>query len=213
MKLLRILTVVLFIFYNLTASALAKINKFEFVEKPIYRQAHLADRIDLSINAIGSNHAKANYIDNRVFSHHMLEYNTSDSELDEEKMKIIPRNPEAVFAIALLPGFFIHGLGHAYIGDNKTAGILFLTEAASVITLVKIFPRLISSEPDFKPKPLSVTIASISVIAFLASWQVDVWRAPSKAHKRNLGIIFTMNTDLERNGRSITPGVSLQHRF
>jgi len=133
-----------------------------------------------------------------------FEVDSLDNAPDQDKVFRKLRDPRAVFVIALVPGFFIHGIGHAYIGDNKAALTLLFLEIGSIATLASSLPYLTA-----QPSALSVSIISLSVITFLVSWQVDVWRAPDRAYNMNIGIGFLKYGNLVQYEDYRIPGITL----
>jgi hypothetical protein len=92
------------------------------------------------------------------------------------------KNAAIAFFYAFVPGFFVHGLGHHYIGDMRTFKILLITEA---ISLPIIYYSAIASTADQfeegKDIPLADGVLILSISAFLISWIYDFVAAPIKA--------------------------------
>lgn len=91
-------------------------------------------------------------------------------------------NATTTFFIALIPGFFVHGLGHNYIGDKKTFKILLITEVISLPIIY--FSAIGSSSEQFeegKDIPLADAALIVSISAFMISWIYDFVGAPIKA--------------------------------
>lgn len=116
----------------------------------------------------------------------------SNNELKEKSFK----SPAGTLLIALIPGFFIHGLGHFYIGEKKTGGILLAIEVSGWFVLSSysiylgvrgFFECFLGGDPNcLESEGLQNTgtvIGTIFVASFLGSWLYDVIAAPMKAMK------------------------------
>ncbi len=119
----------------------------------------------------------------------------SHTELKEENFK----SPTDTLLIALIPGFFIHGLGHFYIGENKTGGILLGIEASGWFVLLSysmylgvrgLFECSLAGDPDcVESEGLQNTGTVIGIIfagSFFGTWLYDVITAPMKANRKYL---------------------------
>jgi hypothetical protein len=87
--------------------------------------------------------------------------------------------------LAILPGFFVHGLGHFYAADYLTASILLTTELLVVSgTLGAIVDQIDNNEPggEFDLNRASVIV---SLAFFLASWIYDFAHADAAVRKYN----------------------------
>ena len=108
------------------------------------------------------------------------------------------RRPMAVFLVAFVPGFLIHGLGHAYIGKGNTAWLLFGIEVISFgLALVAIgygFHRMDGGSSGDTPDPEPWTLASTAL--FVSSWIYDCAASPAKAAKMN------QQAELERGSKT-----------
>ena len=120
------------------------------------------------------------------------------------------KSPMKAFTIAFLPGFFIHGMGHGYIGDTKMAKILLYTEFASLTTMA-VGTALVAAgstaenvsfdKTDTNPlKSIGTATIALGMIGFTGSWAYDFIKAPALVNK------FTPGT-------SRINLVSLRYRF
>ncbi len=94
------------------------------------------------------------------------------------------KNPWIAFGLAWGPGFLVHGLGHYYIGDKKTAYLLLSAEAVSV-SLFYLERRM---GRDFGNDGLERDMSLIGFLGaavFVSSYMYDYIGAPYKANKRN----------------------------
>lgn len=98
-----------------------------------------------------------------------------------------PKDPSKAFVIAAGPGFFIHGAGHFYIGENKlAAGLLAAELVALPLFYVAVAHEMVESEGVSRISPDLALASGLSSIAlFFGSYLFDVIAAPSKAHGRN----------------------------
>jgi len=96
------------------------------------------------------------------------------------------KNPNIVFGIAFIPGFFIHGLGHYYIGEYWTGTKLLAVELISIGVLFGAIVSGIASMDSPKDSKPNLAIWEISGLAlFFGSWIYDYIAAPTKAIKMN----------------------------
>jgi hypothetical protein len=93
------------------------------------------------------------------------------STLTEEK------SAGVALALAIMPGVLIHGLGHAYLGDRKTFGRLFMPELICIPVVVMTE----HAKSGHETSPVSV----LAGVVFAGTWLYDVIGAPIKAHKLN----------------------------
>jgi hypothetical protein len=118
-------------------------------------------------------------------------------------------SPAATFAIAFIPGFFVHGLGHYYIGDNRKGNVILATEGVSILLfltgaaagLTNTFAN--DDNPDPEPYLIDDILAYSGGALFLGSWAYDFIDAPKQAKK--------MAQEYPRKVL-ITPTIS-KHRF
>jgi len=97
------------------------------------------------------------------------------------------KNPTLAFGLAFVPGFFIHGLGHYYLGDNDTAAMLTAAELFSLLTLYISMGLGIGSTTNGNNGSTGFykVIAAFSTAIFFGSWIYDFIGAPIKAIKMN----------------------------
>ena len=88
------------------------------------------------------------------------------------------QNPDTALLISVVPGFFLHGLGHAYAGRYWTAGGLMLAEAAGIALLLSsgvglAFGDSIGSLDDDEAKKVDALIGAGNLL-FWGSWLYDI---------------------------------------
>ena len=97
-------------------------------------------------------------------------------------------DPGTAFSMAFAPGFFIHGLGHSYIGEKKTFRILLLTEIISISMYGYGFYLLLPSafgNPNEGNSFAGGSLAFTGTFLFFWSWIYDFTIAPEKARELN----------------------------
>ena len=105
------------------------------------------------------------------------------------------KDPTAAFFIGFIPGFFIHGLGHAYIGKGSAAWLLFGIELASLGLFTAGAITSIKGEDDPEaPDPEPWWLSGYAL--FLSSWMYDFSAAPAKAIRMN------QQAELERRSKA-----------
>lgn len=77
-------------------------------------------------------------------------------------------------ALALGPGFLVHGLGHLYIGETRTAWQLFLTEVVGVGLAVTGLLLDAPSQKSGGVGGLRQGLLHTGTVLFLSSWLADV---------------------------------------
>ena len=106
------------------------------------------------------------------------------AEEDESARK----EPVVAFAVALIPGSVVHGLGHYYAGDPETGKTLLVTEGVS-LGLVLVGGVFLSSQLNSLECSSDCVIGAISIsagtIGFLGSWVYDVIGSPFAAQRYN----------------------------
>jgi hypothetical protein len=98
------------------------------------------------------------------------------------------KSPAMAFVYGFFPGFIVHGSGHYYVGDRKTANKLLGIELVTVsVTLTATYIGLVRAL-DEKPETSSRTadaVAITGVLVFLTTWVYDFSAAPAKAIELN----------------------------
>ena len=106
------------------------------------------------------------------------------NSISETKHKM--KNPKTAFWLGFGPGFFVHGLGHAYIGKYWTAGGLFMIEALSIAAFAMgAAAGIAESENNGNSDKANETFGLAFALLFLGSWSYDFIGAPKKAKKMN----------------------------
>lgn len=117
------------------------------------------------------------------------QYEESDdsSKADSPHSTYTYKSPTAAFVIGFIPGFCIHGLGHAYIGKEKTALVLFGIQVISIaLTLAAIGYRQKRMDEGFRVDDAAAESWLLAALAlFFGSWMYDFTAAPDRAHRMN----------------------------
>lgn len=119
---------------------------------------------------------------------------------------IYTESPTATFAIAFIPGFFVHGLGHYYIGENRKGSLLLGVEGLSILLyLAGAADRTASTfaqEDNPKPHYTDDYLLYSGLVLFLSSWAYDFIDAPKEAKKI---------TEKLKNKVLLAPKITRQH--
>lgn len=99
-----------------------------------------------------------------------------------------PRSPSAAFGLSLVPGALLHGSGHYYAGERRTAGILFLTEVFGVALMNMNHPRadvdqLIGNRE--RESQDDGDLQALGRVLFFGSWLYDVAASPDAVRRHN----------------------------
>jgi len=92
---------------------------------------------------------------------------------------------KSVFAAlvwSIVPGFFIHGLGHAYVDKPETFGILLGIEIMSSFIFFHEFAKGMGDNSDEEPNN---AIGLTALFAWTSSWIYDIYGSATTAHKIN----------------------------
>lgn len=95
------------------------------------------------------------------------------------------KSPGAVFAIAFFPGFFVHGLGHYYIGETGTGTLLLSAELLSGLVFFGAMVSGVGGSESRERQDEPRSLACLGMILFFGSWAYDFIGAPKKAEKLN----------------------------
>jgi hypothetical protein len=125
----------------------------------------------------------------------------------------IIKDPGTAFTMAFAPGFFIHGLGHSYIGEKKTFRILLLTEIISISMYGYGFYLFLPSafgNPDEGNSFAGGTLVFTGTFLFFWSWIYDFTVAPKRAHELNKthGYSIYIYPDFRKDFTSLNFGIS-----
>ena len=96
------------------------------------------------------------------------------------------KSEDTAFLLALLPGFFIHGLGHIYAGDRLTGFALFGIEVVSALTVVGVGVHGAFGGKTIDSKfGLRNFIFFAGLVGFFGSWVYDFLHADTAVRKYN----------------------------
>jgi len=114
------------------------------------------------------------------------------------------KSPELAFMIAFAPGFFIHGLGHLYVGDyGKATGIFGLEVLSlSIFTLAAMAGVGGMDNPDQNEDAIDAMFIA-SVLIFIGSWTWDMAGAPIKAEKINEKLSLSIRPEIKTKQMSL----------
>jgi hypothetical protein len=116
--------------------------------------------------------------------------NNDFSRASKKPNAIYKKSATEAFVIASVPGFFIHGLGHYYIGDNKTGGWLLASEGASIILFYSALAGLAAHTDCPECHKTGINILGCSgLILFFGSWIIDFVDAPNQLIKKKASLI------------------------
>ena len=94
------------------------------------------------------------------------------------------KSPGKVFVIAFFPGFFVHGLGHYYVGEIGNGTLLL---GIGLLSSYLLYGAGISQGLENNPAGAKEgrTYGLVAAILFFGSWVYDFIGAPQKAEKMN----------------------------
>jgi len=96
------------------------------------------------------------------------------------------KSPAQAFMIAFIPGFFVHGLGHYYIDEDRTGIKLLVVELVSIAIFYGVAVSSLASMDSPKEEKADYGIWMIpALVLFFGSWMYDFTAAPAKAKKMN----------------------------
>ena len=126
--------------------------------------------------------------DRSTNSNGMSEFTEKRIEENERDSTYTFKDPGTAFTMAFAPGFFIHGLGHSYIGEKKAFRFLLLTEVVSIVMYGYGFYLLLPSAfgyPDEGNTAVGGALAFTGTFLFFWSWIYDFTVAPDRARELN----------------------------
>jgi hypothetical protein len=96
------------------------------------------------------------------------------------------KSPLLAFGIGLVPGFVLHGVGHIYARDEKTAKVLLVTEAISIGCMYYSFRKSggVSESASNVKLSNSDIVGFTGIILFACGWIIDFADAPHQVNKR-----------------------------
>jgi hypothetical protein len=105
-----------------------------------------------------------------------------------------PLSPGGATAYAIIPGFFVHGIGHLYAHDYRTGAILFGVQVvAGTWFIAEIFGPMMGRDHD---PQASIAVATFA--AYWVSWIYDIVHAGAAASQYNAR--FNVALQPERDG-------------
>jgi len=129
-------------------------------------------------------------LDNSKFENFSKKLKSYDTKFIMPDETTTFKKPSTAFWHGFGPVFFIHGLGHRYVEDERTANVLFITEVASLSLIfigaisrsgsVVEFGDMLTS--DDSPQ---TTFIYAGTGLFLASWIYDFAHAPFVVNRKN----------------------------
>ncbi len=134
------------------------------------------------------------------------QYNSSENNYSFRDSIQTGKRPVAAFLIAAVPGFFVHGLGHYYVGDKRTFKILLVTELISLsLIYASTFYSYRESFDQSSDNQLGLSALLVSLSVFIGTWVYDMVAAPSKARNNNIKLSSSikLNNTKELSNQSI----------
>jgi hypothetical protein len=113
------------------------------------------------------------------------------------------KSPAMAFVYGFFPGFIVHGSGHYYIGETKTANVLLGTEVICIaVTYVSVMVGIghAVGENAETSSTTAGAFGSIAVLTFLATWVYDFSAAPAKAIELNKKHGYSLQLQPRING-------------
>lgn len=107
---------------------------------------------------------------------------------NEKAIHYTPKDPKLAFALGFGPGFLIHGLGHYYIGRNKTGSVLLGCEAISISCIYLGAVNGVGGQQEnanSNSQSLANSLFLFSAAIFTITWIYDFSQAPKKAIQIN----------------------------
>jgi hypothetical protein len=145
-----------------------------------------------------------------------------DHRFAEQSTSAEAKSPRRAILYALVPGFVVHGSGHIYAGEKKTARILLATE---MVGFVLMFMAM--GDPGYDLDDTTSNgdrenddgtrdwLAGTGAFLFLGSWIYDVVGAPFACKRQNERILrerkVALEFDFERGGEFVR--IQLVRRF
>lgn len=168
----------------------------EYEEKPNPGQSRFKDHTDLYVNAIEKTNDRLDYFNIKCYGDNAYINSALRGDSYERASSRTQKNTATALVIALIPGFFVHGLGHSYIGDAKAFHILFAAELTSITMMGLTLVATFASQYGGKSYPFARFLFFTGASVFVLTWVYDIIGAPIKLYKKNkmlaLNFEFTM---------------------
>ena len=122
-------------------------------------------------------------------------------------------SPATAFVIALVPGALVHGAGHAYVGDLRTARWLALSEAAGYAAMFTSHVRGADTTDRTDGRAI---VYGVGASLFFGSWLYDILAAPAAARAPSSGAHATAalpGWEMAMRPRRHGVAMSVMHRF
>jgi len=112
------------------------------------------------------------------------------------------RSPILAFALAVVPGCALHGIGYQYAGNHEVFEKLMTMEVLSFGVIFFSSPARLDNKPAF----------AVGLAAFGLSWVFDLLGAPGEAIKFNKEHRFRLSTSLypERQFAGVKLAINLK---
>ncbi len=105
---------------------------------------------------------------------------------------MLGKSASKAFLIGLVPGFFVHGLGHFYAGNQNTGSLLLVSEGLSLILILSAGSSSMNSSSMFSDEYSNTDnndfLAYAGLAIFLGGWVADFAGAPYYVNKHKAAI-------------------------
>jgi len=113
------------------------------------------------------------------------------------------KSPELAFMMAFGPGFFIHGMGHFYIGSyGKAAGMLGIEVFSLALAFAATMNDIVGDDED-KCDNRKYNLNAAAFVLFLGSWAWDMIGAPLKAKRMNDKMSLSIRPEIKSKQMSL----------
>jgi hypothetical protein len=98
--------------------------------------------------------------------------------------KVLKKSPLMAFAIGFAPGFFIHGLGHFYAGNDKAGGWLLASEGISFLMVYYgVVGSIATMDCNDCNRSGIAFVGYTGLVMFFGGWIIDFADAPYQVNK------------------------------
>ncbi len=117
----------------------------------------------------------------------------------------LKKSPVTAFAIGFAPGFFIHGLGHYYAGNNKAGGWLLASEGVSFLMVYYgAVGSIATMDCDDCNRSGIAFVGYTGLFMFFGGWIVDFADAPHQVNKHKAAALKMQKISLGTKRGAIT---------